>query len=54
MKLMASGVIFFGGHGKVAFVFAVLVVDEDDHAALANFFDGFFYGGEIGVVFSHK
>ena len=38
---------FFGGHGQVAFVFAVLVVDEDDHAALADFFDGFFDGGEF-------
>src|SRR5207245_10348189 len=44
----------FGGHGKVAFVFAVLVVDEDDHAALADFFDGFFDGSEMGIVFSHK
>ena len=38
---------FFGGHGEVAFVFAVFVVDEDDHASLANFFDGFFDGGEL-------
>ena len=45
---------FFGGHGEVAFVFAVLVVHQDDHAALANFFDGFFDGGEMGGVFSHK
>src|SRR5690348_8820536 len=37
---------FFGGHGEVAFVFAVLVVDEDDHAALADVFEGFFDGGE--------
>ena len=36
----------FGGHGEVAFVFAVFVVDQDDHAALANFFDGFFDGAE--------
>jgi hypothetical protein len=45
---------FFGGHGEVAFVFAVLVVHEDDHAALANFFDGFFDGSEMREVFSHK
>ena len=37
---------FFGGHGEVTFVFAVLIVDEDDHAALANLFDGFFDGSE--------
>ncbi len=48
------GTDLFGGHGKVAFVFAVLVVDEDYHAALADFFDGFLDGGEMGIVFSHK
>src|SRR6266481_1965332 len=42
------------GHGEVAFVFAVLVVDKDDHATLADFFDGFFDGGKMGVVFSHR
>jgi len=44
---------FFGGHGEVAFVFAVLVVNEDDHAAVADFFDGFFDGGEMGAVVGH-
>ena len=44
---------FFGGHGEVAFVFAVFVVDQDDHAALANFFDGFFDGGENGFSGGH-
>ena len=37
---------FFGGHGEVAFVLAVLVVNEDDHAAVANFFDGLFDGAK--------
>jgi len=37
---------FLGGHGEVAFVLAVLVVNEDDHAALTDFFDSFFHGGE--------
>src|ERR1700722_5146835 len=37
---------FLGGHGEVAFVFAVFVVDQDDHAALADFFDGFLYCDE--------
>ena len=41
---------FFGGHREVAFVFAILVVDEDDHAALANVFYGLFNGGESGLV----
>ena len=41
---------FFGGHGEVAFVFAVLVVDENDHAALADFLDSFFDGGEFRRV----
>src|SRR5271163_4614770 len=44
---------FFGGHGEVAFVLAVFVVDEDDHTALANVFYGVFYGGEIGWVRGH-
>src|SRR3989442_15913273 len=44
---------FIGGHGQVAFVFAVLVVHQDDHAALANVFDGFFDSGEIGASVSH-
>ena len=44
---------FFGGHSEVAFVFAVFVVDEDDHAALADFFDGFFDGGENGFSGGH-
>ncbi len=44
---------FFRGHGEVAFVFAVLVIDQDDHAALADFLDGFFDGGEIGLVVAH-
>ena len=44
---------FFGGHGEVAFVFAVFVVDQDDHAAVANFFDGFFDGGKWWVLLSH-
>src|SRR5579859_5488987 len=45
---------FFGGHGEVAFVFAVLVVNEDDHAAVADFFDGLFDGGEMGAVVGHE
>ena len=44
---------FFGGHGEVAFVFAVFVVDQDDHAALADFFDGFFDRGENGFRGGH-
>jgi len=52
-KVDGFGSNFLGGQGKVAFVFAVFVVDEDDHAALADFFDGFFYGGESGLVRSH-
>src|SRR6266850_2037759 len=44
----------FGGHGEVAFVFAVLVVNEDDHAALANFFDSFLDSGEMGMSVRQK
>src|SRR5690606_37160948 len=35
-----------GGHDQVAFVLAVLVVDDDDHAAGAEFFKQFGDGGE--------
>ena len=45
---------FFGGHGEVAFVFAVLVIDEDDHAAVADFFDGLFDSGEVVSMVSHR
>ncbi len=38
MKLMSSGRTQLGGHQQVAFVLAVLVVDDDDHLA----------GGEVG------
>ena len=44
---------FLGGHGEVAFVFAVFVIHQDNHAALADFFDGFFYGCEISAVAGH-
>ena len=40
MKLIASGVTFVGGHRQVAFVLAVLVVDDDDHPAGADGGDG--------------
>src|SRR5579862_2311755 len=35
-----------GGHGKVAFVFAVLVIDDDQHAAGADLFDRLGDGGK--------
>ena len=42
-----------GGHRQVAFVFAVFVVDEDDHASLAHFFDGFFDRGKRRFTLCH-
>jgi hypothetical protein len=36
MKLIASGVTVGGDH-QIAFVFAVFLVDEDDHAAGRQF-----------------
>ena len=45
---------FFRRHGEIAFVFAVFVINDDDHAALANFFDGFLDCGEGGLQFSHR
>ena len=41
MKLMASGVTQLGGHGEVAFIFAIFIVDDDQHAAGAEIFDSF-------------
>src|SRR3984957_2271591 len=45
---------FFGGDGQVAFVFAVFVVHQDDHAPGANFFQSFFHGGKRRFSFSHR
>jgi len=33
MKLMASGVTWSAARGEIALVFAVLVIDHDDHSA---------------------
>jgi hypothetical protein len=46
MKLIASGVIGFGGHGEIAFVFAILIVGHHQHAACAEIFEGFRNGRE--------
>jgi len=45
---------FFGGHGQVAFVFAVFVVHQDDHAAGADFLQRFFHGCEWLFAFGHR
>ena len=37
---------FLGGEGEIAFVLAIFIVDEDDHAPLTNFFYRFFYGAK--------
>ena len=36
MKLMAAGVIFSAAIVEIALVLAILVVDDDDHLAVAN------------------
>jgi hypothetical protein len=41
---------FLGGQRQVAFVLAVFIVDEDNHASLADVFDGLFNRGEFGLV----
>ena len=41
MKLMSSGAHFFGGHDQVAFVLAILVVEDHDHAAGADLGEDF-------------
>jgi hypothetical protein len=35
MKLIVSGVIFSAGNGQIAFVFAILIVNDDHHFARA-------------------
>jgi len=45
-KIDRIGGDFLGGQGKVALVLAVLVVDHNDHAAGADFLDGFWDIGE--------
>src|ERR1700719_5336448 len=42
-----------GCHRQIAFVFAVLVIHQDDHAPLANFFDGFFHRRKRRFMFCH-
>jgi hypothetical protein len=44
---------FLGGHGEVAFVFAILIVDEDYHSALPDFLDGFFDSSKWQAHASH-
>src|SRR5208282_389803 len=49
-SILGHEVDCFGSHlfrseGEIAFVFAILVVDHDDHAAGADFFD---CGGDVG------
>ena len=36
---------FFGGEGEIAFVFAIFVIDDDDHPSGADLFDR---GGDVG------
>ena len=40
------------GHGKVAFVLAILVVDDHQHAAVADFLDRLGDGGKRHVYLS--
>ena len=44
MKLMISGVILFGRAHEIAFIFAIFVVDDDDHAAVADVGNGLVNG----------
>jgi hypothetical protein len=36
---------FIGGNGKVALIFTVFVIDNDEHAASPEFFEG---AGDVG------
>src|SRR5208282_2095933 len=44
---------FFGGHGQVAFVLAVFIVHQDDHASRAYVFHRFFHTGEWWFSVGH-
>ncbi len=54
MKLMASGVIFSAAMVRSPSFFTVLVVHQDNHASLTNFFDRFFDRCEIGFIVRHN
>ena len=43
---------FFRGADQIAFVFAVLVINHDDHASVANIGRGCFDGGKRHIVLS--
>ena len=50
MKLMISGVIFSAAMREIAFVFAVLIVDDHQHAPGARFFDGFLHRNKRHIL----
>ena len=62
MKLIASGVMDCGGHGKIAFIFAVFIVDHNQHFPGAEIFNRFgdgrkghqFLGYRIGVLICRR
>src|SRR5207249_5963986 len=37
----------FGGNHEVTFIFAILIIDDDDHASFLDFRDGFFNRCEL-------
>ena len=43
-EIDVRGCDFFGGHAEIALIFTIFVVHEDDHLALADIPNGFFYG----------
>ena len=47
MKLIGLGRGQLGGDDEVAFVLPVLVVDQDEHAAVARVLDQLLDGGEV-------
>ena len=54
MKLIASGRDLFGGNGQVAFILAILVVDDDQHFAIAKIFNGFLDGSKVHIGISAR
>ena len=43
-----------GGDHQIAFVFAIFVIDENEHAAVAGVLDDVFNGGNVGCIVGHS
>ena len=46
------GCYHLGGHGQVAFIFPVFIIDQDHHLPLPDLLNGFFYPCYASLFFS--